>query len=80
MYLCKIIFEFQEKKGPSLGARRGLYVDDLEIDKDTSPDYKPELINTGETRSQFKEAIQFGQRFNLSTFVITMMINLVLKG
>ena len=72
--------QFQNKQAPSLGARRGLYVDDLEIDTDPSPDYKPDLLNTGETRSQFKEAIQFGQRFNLSTFVITMMINLVLKG
>ena len=43
-------------------------------------DYEPEIENTGVENSRFSRTIQFGGRYNMSSFVIAMMINLTLKS
>ena len=45
------------------------------------PDYKPEVEKEGAAKSvDYTEVITFGERFQLSSFVVASMINLVVKA
>ena len=48
---------------------------------ETDADYQPMQENEGVQHSiDFSEVIEFGMRFNLSTFVVSAFTNLVAKG
>ena len=44
------------------------------------PDYIPEMEHAGVTNLKYSGPIKFGERYNLSSYVIAMMINLTLKS
>ena len=52
-------------------------IDNIETDKDYQPQQEKEGV---EHSIDFSEVIEFGMRFNLSTFVVSAFTNLVAKG
>ena len=58
-------------------------IDEKDLDADTSDDYNPEIENLGSPHpleDKFADALDFSERFQLSDFVVSNMINLAGKA